>query len=71
MMGGTKPAPVNADALTVEGLAGQLYTHASGSGFFVWWHLLRPEVRRVYRDLARQQIAEFNRGNAAPWDEEV
>jgi hypothetical protein len=70
-MKGKPPEPIQADDLTIEGLAGQLYTHqASASGYFVWWHILRPEVKERYRNQARQRVAEFNRRNTAPWDKE-
>ena len=63
-MGGTRFDPVKADDITVEGLAGQLYAHASSSGFAVLWHLLKRDLKDRYRTQARTQIAEYNWRNA-------
>ena len=68
-MGGTRFDPVKADDITVEGLAGQLYAHASSSGFAVLWHLLKRDLKDCYRAQARAQIVEYNRRNA-PADKE-
>lgn len=49
----------NPDPLIVEGLAGQLY--ASQGIHFVWWHLLKEDVKVIWRKNAIKRIQDFNR----------
>lgn len=52
------------DDLLVEGLAAQLYVQ-SQKGMFVWWHLLRSDVKERFRERAKAQIQKFNELNSA------
>ena len=58
----------NERILEVEGLAAQLYTrHAYGrSEAFVWWHLVRGEVKTKFRKEAAKQISDFHARNDIP-----
>jgi hypothetical protein len=57
----------NKHDLTVEGLAAQLYS-SDAVVAFAWWHALREDIKKLYRERATAKIAEFNERNAAPWD---
>lgn len=50
-----------AESLRAEGLAAQLHAASHGGGAYVWWHLLREDLREVWRSAARKKIAEFEK----------
>lgn len=58
------------EAMIVEGLAAQLYvTEAIREGqAYVWWHVMREDIKAQYRKLAAAKIVEFSARNPAPWD---
>ena len=47
------------DALKIEGLAAQLYVRSHNGGAYVWWHLLRSDVKKRFRSEAEKKIAQY------------
>ena len=49
------------DPLKIEGLAAQLYSNGASKNreHFVWWHLLREDIKQEWRKEAVMQIAKF------------
>ena len=58
----------NERILEVEGLAAQIYTKHAYLHLeaFVWWHLVRGEVKTKFREKAAKQIADFHARNDIP-----
>lgn len=46
------------EALAIEGLAAQLYAASRPDGY-VWWHLLRDEIKAEFRVKAQQKVSAF------------
>lgn len=53
-------------SLALEGLAAQMYVADHGGSRYVWWHLLREDLKVIWREYARVKIAEFEKRYALP-----